>query len=92
MSRDYEKIIVVSTEPLVYPNPVHNTLFINTADINMTTVPVEIYDLSGKLIISKTYHTTTNSLKVDLSNIASGFFILKIVTKEKIHNYKIVKQ
>ena len=89
----YEKTIVVSAEPLVYPNPIHNTLFINTGDISMTTVPVEIYDLAGKLIFSKTYNTITkNTLEVDLSNITSGFFILKIVTIEKTHNYKIVKQ
>jgi hypothetical protein len=58
----------------------------------MITVPVEIYDLAGKLIFAQTYNANTNRLKVDVSNIASGFFILKIVTTEKIHNYKIIKQ
>jgi endoglucanase len=88
----YEKTIVISTEPFVHPNPIHNTLYINTGDLNMITVPVEIYDLAGKLIFAQTYNANTNRLKVDVSNIASGFFILKIVTTEKIHNYKIIKQ
>ena len=88
----YKKTIVLGTEPLIYPNPIHNTLFINTGDLNMTTVPVEIYDLAGKLIFSKTYNATTNTLKVDLSRMANGFFILKIGATEKIYNYKIIKQ
>jgi hypothetical protein len=88
----YEKTFVLNNEPLPYPNPVQNTLFINTSDTYGTSVPVEIYDVSGKLIFSKTYDQTQNTLEIDVSNIASGFFFLKIRTTEKTHNYKIVKQ
>ena len=88
----YEKTFVLNNEPLPYPNPVQNTLFVNTSDTYGTSVPVEIYDVSGKLIFSKTYDQTQNILEIDVSNIASGFFFLKIRTTEKTHNYKIVKQ
>jgi hypothetical protein len=88
----YEKTFVLNNEPLPYPNPVQNTLFVNTSDTYGTSVPVEIYDVSGKLIFSKTYDQTQNTLEIDVSNIASGFFFLKIRTTEKTHNYKIVKQ
>jgi hypothetical protein len=88
----YEKTFVLNNEPLPYPNPVQNTLFVITNDTYGTSVPVEIYDVSGKLIFSKTYDQTQNTLEIDVSNIASGFFFLKIRTTEKTHNYKIVKQ
>ncbi|MDA9335620.1 carbohydrate-binding protein [Flavobacteriaceae bacterium] len=88
----YEKTIVVGSEPILYPNPVQDMLFINIGLTNLTRIPVEIYDLTGKLIVSKTYSPTSNTLSIDVSNIESGFFILKITTSEKTHNYKIIKQ
>ena len=89
----YEKTFVVNSEPILYPNPVqNNTLFINTGLVETSAVPIEIYDVSGKLIVSKTYYPTTNTLEVDMSSIANGFFVLKITTAEKTYNYKIIKQ
>jgi hypothetical protein len=84
--------MVTDMRPLVYPNPVQNTLFISTSGLNMEIVPVEIYDLAGKLIFSKAYKTGDNQLQIDLSNITNGFFILKIATTEKTYNFKIIKQ
>jgi endoglucanase len=88
----YEKTIVNTIQPLVYPNPVHNNLFITMRSLDMENVPLEIYDLAGKLIRSKIYNPKDNTIQIDLSNMTSGFFILKIVTPEKTYNYKIIKQ
>lgn len=88
----YEKTILFNTEPLVYPNPIVNTLFIEVGDFNESSVPIEIYDLAGKLIFSKSYNIRTSTLEVDLSNLTSGFYVLKLRTEEKTHIYKIGKQ
>jgi hypothetical protein len=88
----YKKTIVANLQPLVYPNPVHNTLFISTNNLSMESVPVEIYNLEGKLIYSKIHKATSNELQIDLSSLTNGFSILKIVTKEDTYNYKIIKQ
>lgn len=88
----YKKTIVANLQPLVYPNPVHNTLFISTNNLSMESVPIEIYNLEGKLIYSKIHKATSNELQIDLSSLTNGFFILKIVTKEDTYNYKIIKQ
>jgi hypothetical protein len=89
----YEKTFVVNSEPILYPNPVqNNSLFINTGLVETSAVPIEIYDVSGKLIVSKTYYPTSNTLEVDVSSISNGFFVLKITTAEKTYNYKIIKQ
>lgn len=88
----YKETFVVNNQPLVYPNPVKgNTLFINGGDLSNTSTPVEIYNLTGKLLFSKTYQATANHLKIDISNIPSGVFMLKVVTTEKTFNYKIIK-
>ena len=88
----YEKTIVVGSEPILYHNTVQDMLFINIGLTNLARIPVEIYDLTGKLIVFKTYSPTSNTLSIDVSNIESGFFVLKITTSEKTHNYKIIKQ
>jgi endoglucanase len=88
----YREIFTTDTTPTVFPNPAQSTLFISTVNLNMDLVPVEIYDLSGKLILSKTFEVSDSQIQIDLSNVANGFFILKIATTEKIYNYKIIKQ
>ena len=89
----YKETIMFGNEPIVYPNPIINeVLYVNLAENNENTTPVEIYDLSGKLIYSKTYPANTKRLEIDMSNLVNGFFILKIVTTEKSFNYKIIKQ
>ncbi len=88
----YEKTIVTETTPLVYPNPVQNTLFISTSGLNVDQVPVEIFDLAGKLLLSKEIPTFNNELQIDLSSIEDGFFILKVATSQRNYNFKIIKQ
>ena len=89
----YKETIIIHNQPLVYPNPVENNiLFINLDDLNLNQVLVEMYDLGGKIVFSKTFQEITHQLKVDLSNIPSGFFILNITTSDKLFNYKIIKQ
>jgi hypothetical protein len=89
----YKETMMFGNEPIVYPNPIINeVLYVNLAENNENTTPVEIYDLAGKLIYSQTYPANTKRLEIDMSNLVNGFFILKISTSEKLYNYKIIKQ
>ncbi len=86
----YKKTILHDLEPLIYPNPIENTLFIsrNANDVKK----VEIYNLSGKIVLEKTWHNEDSEVRLDLSDLSSGYFILKILTTQKNYNYKIIKQ
>ena len=54
----------------VYPNPVHNTLFIQ----NMGFVKsIKIFDLSGKLI----KQINTNTSQIDVSDLSKGLYFLQ---------------
>lgn len=89
----YKETIMNGNEPLVYPNPIINdVLYVIMIENIENETPVEIYDLAGKLIYSKTYPINTKRLEIDLSKMINGFFILKISTSEKVYNYKIIKQ
>ena len=48
---------------------------------NENTTPVEIYDLAGKLIYSKTYPSNTKRLEIDMSNLAKDFSVENITQK-----------
>lgn len=88
----YKKTYSYDAAPLVYPNPFQNTLFIVINELDVSTLTAEVYSLSGKLLIRKLFNTKYNQLEMNLSNLETGLFILKIVTNQKTHNYKIIKQ
>tara|TARA_R110002096_G_scaffold236751_1_gene427554 strand:+ start:8776 stop:12060 length:3285 start_codon:yes stop_codon:yes gene_type:complete len=88
----YNETIMFNSQPVVFPNPLkNNTIQVSSVDFYETQVPVEIYDLTGKLLFSKTFHATTNQLKIDVSSIPKGIYLLKIASKENTFNYKIIK-
>ena len=51
----------------------------------------ELYDLTGKLLFSKTYHVTASQLKIDVSTMPKGIYLLKIASNGNTFNYKIIK-
>jgi len=70
----------------IYPNPVKDILnieFTRGGEIEN----VLIYSTLGKLV--KEYEVTNNM--IDLENLASGIYLLKVITKEGVMTTKIVK-
>ena len=69
----------------LYPNP-----SINSVELNSTNTPISeisIYDLSGKLLLSNKYNSEIN-INLNISNLASGIYLLKINNKKSI---KLIK-
>lgn len=71
----------------MYPNPLKgNTLFItSTANAEMN---VKIYNVLGKEVLS----TKVNNTSVDVSNLASGVYMVKITEEGKTATRKLVIQ
>lgn len=67
----------------IYPNPTSD--FINFQNPE-TIQKVEIYDLSGKLLIS-----TESSVKVDVSKLEKGTYVAKVKTEKGTLDSKFVK-
>ena len=73
----------------LYPNPVTNYLCIDFVNYNG---PMNIYDNTGKLLMSKNYDAET-SIKIDLEFLKAGLYLIKAVDEtgsEVIR--KIIKQ
>lgn len=65
----------------VYPNPVKEKLKLQ-AEANLQIEGVEVYSLSGKKVLQQQV-LISESITVDVNTLSSGFYILKIQTKEK---------
>ncbi len=89
----YEETILMSTIPLVYPNPVqYNKLFVNTGDLKDSSVEIQLFNVAGNLMLSNSYATNNGIVEIDVTAIPKGVFLLKMTTSKEIVNYKIIRQ
>lgn len=73
-------------EMKVYPNPIHD--MINIAfDQKITTV--SIYNMLGQQVIEKTINA--NEGQLDVSNLSSGTYFVKVATGHSVKTLKVIK-
>lgn len=69
-----------------YPNPVNNgKLFINT--LNNSTKNVELFSILGKRVLSNTFN---KNISIDVANLNSGLYLLKVTDGEKTSVRKVI--
>jgi serine protease len=73
----------------VYPNPANNevTITLNTSVID--NVSIELYDAIGKLIITQKAINTNTVL--DIHNLSTGIYTVRIITAENTISKQIIK-
>ncbi|MCX7953927.1 MAG: C25 family cysteine peptidase [Bacteroidales bacterium] len=74
---------------IVYPIPFDDMLFIKN-NISSKWIYVNLYNTLGQKIYEKKFEGNTN-IALDLSNINSGTYVLKIDIGNKEYNYRIIK-
>jgi len=59
---------------------------------NLVIEKVDLYDLTGKIVLSKEINADTKQITIPVSNVATGVYIcnIKSVTKEKISEKIII--
>jgi hypothetical protein len=70
----------------IYPNPAFNEITVDGENINQ----VSLYDLKGNIISDAP--KANNSIKIDVSGLTSGIYIIRIQTNKKVIVKKIIKQ
>ncbi len=74
----------------IYPNPTSNFITISTKENTISAI--EIYNILGKEIL-KANTTNSNQLKIDLSDLSSGIYLIKIIDSSgKSTLKKVVKR
>ena len=69
----------------LFPNPVENIIKIKTKENNYT---LEIFDLSGKLLMSSNQFKTAT---INMIRFAKGIYLFKLSSMQVVEIYKIIK-
>ncbi len=75
----------------IFPNPVKDNLNLNFADNAYGTINLTISDISGKLVKQLNIQKS-NHIKINVSDLKTGVFILKLKFNNAIYTYKFVKK
>lgn len=78
---------------LIYPNPFEEKLKIDLDQSISSNIQIQIFSTIGKLIQTETVGSNTIHHQLDLTNLASGVYYVKmIIDNETYEVYKIVKK
>ena len=74
----------------VYPNPTTNVLTLKVDNFDFTNALIQLYDVEGKLLLSKIM--TTDETLINMQSFTPALYILKITDNQKvIKSFKIIK-
>lgn len=73
----------------LYPNPAQNTLNINLPS-NLNNIPVSIYSIEGKLVLTKRISSDKSYLEVE--NLPKGYYIVRISGYETTNPLTFIKE
>lgn len=73
---------------LLYPNPFKETIRISQNNLNPQNITAKIYNILGVKIYE---NTIKNGVKIDLSSLKKGVYLLEIIIDNKITRKKIIK-
>lgn len=76
-----------ATSFTAYPNPTHDSWNIETNNQKINTV--QVYDISGRLVVSETPNTVTH--KINGASLQKGIYFAKISTDKGQNSVKLVK-
>ncbi|MCB0459722.1 MAG: N-acetylmuramoyl-L-alanine amidase [Flavobacteriaceae bacterium] len=76
---------------VVYPNPFTDTVTILLNNAIVTDLEINCYDLHGRLIFSRIKSDSSNKVELDVSNLSSGLYVLRLASDEKQTYTKLIK-
>ncbi|MCL7764528.1 T9SS type A sorting domain-containing protein [Polaribacter sp. Z014] len=83
--------IVIDKSLKLFPNPTNNSLNIKVTNV-INKASINIYTLMGQLVKTvKIDNATSSELVVDVNNLSSGTYLLKIITDNNTRTSKFIK-
>ncbi|MBK9213819.1 MAG: T9SS type A sorting domain-containing protein [Saprospiraceae bacterium] len=82
-----ETLITANDKIAIYPNPVSNTLYINTLDNVIKIKKIAIYNILGEMLISR----DGSENEINTQSLPSGNYIIQVTTPSYISNKKFTK-
>jgi len=75
----------------VYPNPASEVVVIQSNEV-FSDFEITLYDMNGRLLYSETNAANSNRLQLDVSELSSGMYLLRINSEEKTTVKQLVKR
>ena len=77
-----------NNELLIYPNPADNNLYVHYLNAGEKPTTINIFDLTGKLILTKPCTNFTGDMDIDVTELPQGMYFVKVGSSAK----KFVKE
>jgi len=75
----------------IYPNPTKGNLVVEIPDLDLKTVRIMVFNLQGKQLVIKNISPNSRTL-LNMQNLSSGMYVLKIIAEQKSSEWKIIKE
>ena len=75
----------------VYPNPTSGIVVIQSNNA-FPNLEIALFDMNGRLLYSELNVASSNRLQLDISNLASGMYLLRINSEERTTVKQLVKR
>ncbi len=77
---------------VTYPNPFISTINFQFSQAIKETISVSVFDIRGRLIFSQEKKASGNILTIDLPNLASSNYLVRLSTPNYTYYTQILKQ
>lgn len=89
------EILNTGTEKLsnavtLFPNPIYNEATVSFED-TISPKMVNVYDVTGKLVLHKYTYNLENNFKLDMTNLKSGIYFMNFEAEEGTITKRIIK-
>jgi YD repeat-containing protein len=76
----------------LYPNPTENTLFLSLQDYVGSKMTYAVYDINGRLLEKKSVLVNESTFNINLSQLSTGSYIIKLSIESGTWSSNFIKQ
>ena len=89
----YEEKLLLNPEIIVFPNPAEGGEITVEIGGNLDSdVQISLFSIDGNRINSKIYEIENGEVKLNISTLATGIYVLNIITPTDNNSYKIMRR
>ena len=76
----------------IFPNPTEGKISIDITDKVIGDVTIETFSVDGKSLLRNEYDQTNSLIELDLSNLGSGIYMIRVSTSDATAIHKVILQ
>lgn len=88
----YRETIYLRTSPIIYPNPVGNSVSIDLKTLTIDKIEIAIFTEAGVLVHSDNYKVEQSIIETNTSLLCSGIYFLRLKNHNFNKSFKLLKQ